>query len=158
MCMTTAVTLLLLACQCVCVIDACVRAGNGMLPDSSWRRCVGDRSVTSDSQISLTQLGHIMSSNFTTPEHAIWKGLQATGSFARIKRFAARILSGLPMSVGVLGGSVSVGNGDVRLNKKPRGCILRLYCSRICYCLLCKIMLGLCTQMYRCFGRPCVHW
>ena len=63
--------------------------------------------------------------NYHAPVQHVPKGIQAAGTGARLQRFVRSVLSGKSVSVGVLGGSNSVGHGDRYLGPhRPNGCVL----------------------------------
>lgn len=63
-------------------------------------------------------IGH----KFKTPLPTLQKAVQSVGASARLQRFADRLLSGDALGVGVVGGSISTGEGDKSRGDKPNGC------------------------------------
>lgn len=74
-------------------------------------------------------------------EPYVLKGVQAFGNLARLHRVADRILRGEDIGVGVVGGSLSAGNGDHREDGLPLGCGLSCLTSSAPFrCHSCKAL------------------
>lgn len=62
--------------------------------------------------------------NYHAPVQHVPKGIQAAGEGARLQRLVRSVLTGRSISVGVLGGSNSVGHGDRDPGPhRPKGCV-----------------------------------
>ena len=106
------------------VCSACVDVHRSLFASSSkWQigmKC-SENSSPAASISALNRLQDLLAGLHGAPDNAVWRGTQTVGTLARLQRFASKLLGGSSISVGVLGGSVSVGNGDWRPRGEPMG-------------------------------------
>ena len=94
------------------------------LPHSPQLLGIQQYSCPDPGEIYKTSLERLFLHNYHAPVQHVPKGIQAAGTGARLQRLVRSVLSGKSVSVGVLGGSNSVGHGDRSLGPhRPNGCV-----------------------------------